>query len=167
MRPDRADLWVGLFVLGLGVLAGWQATEIPASPLYAQVGPHAVPYAVAALLALLGTCLVGVALLGGWSRTLEAEANAPATNWRALLLMVASIKANLALIGWLGFSAAASAQFVLVAAAFGSRRPWRDAGLALMLTLFAWFGFVQLLGVNIGAGLLEEVILRLFGMDVP
>jgi putative tricarboxylic transport membrane protein len=168
-RPgvDRADLGVGLFVLGLGGLALWQASVIPASPIYSQIGPKAVPYAVAALLALLGLGLVISSLRGGWSHTLEEVREAPPTNWRALGLLGAGLIANLALIGPLGFSLAASAQFVLTAAAFGSRRPLRDAVLALVLTLLVWFGFVQLLGVNIGAGLLEGAILRALGQDLP
>jgi putative tricarboxylic transport membrane protein len=168
-RPevDRADLGVGLFVLGLGGLALWQAAVIPASPIYSQIGPKAVPYAVASLLALLGLGLVVSALRGGWSHTLEEVREAPPTNWRALGLLGAGLIANLALIGPLGFSLAASAQFVLTAAAFGSRRPLRDAVLALVLTLLVWFGFVQLLGVNIGAGLLEGAILRALGQDLP
>ena len=165
--PDRADLGVGLFVLGLGALALWQAAAIPASPLYSQVGPRAVPYAVAAVLALLGAGLVAQALRGGWSHTLEEVRDAPPTNWRALALLGAGLLANVALIGPLGFCLAASVQFVLVAAAFGSRHLLRDAVLALVLTLLVWFGFVMLLGVNIGAGLLEAGILRMLGQDVP
>jgi putative tricarboxylic transport membrane protein len=71
------------------------------------------------------------------------------------------------LIGPFGFSIAAAAQFVLVAAAFGSRAPWRDALIALPLCLGVWFLFVQALGVNIGAGLLEGAALSLLGQDVP
>ncbi len=167
IAPDRADLGVGLFVLGLGALALWQAGAIPASPLYSQVGPRAVPYAVAAVLAALGAGLVAQAVRGGWSQTLEEVREAPPTNWRALTLLGAGLLANLALIGPLGFCLAASVQFVLVAAAFGSRRLLRDAVLALGLTLVVWFGFVELLGVNIGAGLLEGAILRLLGQEVP
>ena len=37
----------------------------------------------------------------------------------------------------------------------------------LVLTLAVWFGFVEVLGVNIGAGLLEGAILRLLGQEVP
>ena len=48
-RPGTApDLMVGGFVLLLGVLALWQTSTIPASPIYAQVGPKAVPYVVGA-----------------------------------------------------------------------------------------------------------------------
>ncbi len=157
------DILVGLFVLLLGGLALWQAAAIPASPIYAQVGPKAVPFAVAGGLILLGGGLTYAALRGGWSWTMEEVQEAPPPNRRALALMGAGLAANLALIGPLGFSVAATAQFVLVAAAFGSRRPVRDLALALALTLAAWFLFVEALGVNIGAGLLEGLVLRALG----
>jgi putative tricarboxylic transport membrane protein len=167
-RPHSSlwpDVWVGLFVLLLGALALWQAMVIPLSPLYGQVGPKAVPFVVAGALILLGGALLYVALRGGWSWALE-DAGAP-VNLRALALMGAGLLANLALIGPLGFSLAATAQFVLVAAAFGSRRPIRDLVVALLLTLGAWFLFVEALGVNIGAGLLEGQVLRLLGQEAP
>ena len=160
------DIMVGVFVLLLGALALWQAMTIPESPIYAQVGPKAVPYVVAGGLILLGGGLVSAALRGGWSWTLEEVAEAPPVNWRALALLGAGLVANLVLIGPLGFSIAATAQFVLVAAAFGSRRPLRDLVLALVLTLAVWFLFVEALGVNIGAGLLEGWVLRLMGQEV-
>ena len=161
------DLLVGLFVLLLGALALWQAAAIPASPIYAQVGPKAVPYAVGGGLLLLGLGLSASALRGGWSATLEEAREAPPANWRAFGLMLAGLAANLALIGPFGFSVAATAQFVLVAAAFGSRRPVRDGLVALALALLVWFGFVEVLGVNIGAGLLEGLVLRALGQEVP
>src|SRR4051794_31097761 len=65
------DLWVGVFVLALGGLAVWQAASIPTSPIYAQVGPKAVPFVIAAGLLALGAALVTAALRGGWSWTLE------------------------------------------------------------------------------------------------
>ena len=166
IRPAAApDVMVGGFVLLLGALALWQATAIPTSPIYAQVGPKAVPYVVGAGLLALGAALLASALRGGWSHRLEEVQEAPPTNWRALSLLLAGLAANLVLIGPFGFSAAATVQFVLVAAAFGSRRLLRDLLLALVLTLVVWFGFVEVLGVNIGAGLLEGLVLRALGMD--
>ena len=161
------DLAAGLFVVGLGGLALWQALVIPTSPIYAQVGPKAVPFAVAGGLLLLGAALVYEALRGGWSRELEEVRDAPPVNWRAFTLLLAGLLANLLLIGPLGFSLAATVQYVLVAAAFGSRRLLRDAALALVLTLAVWFLFVELLGVNIGAGVLEGLVLRALGRDAP
>ena len=159
------DILVGPFVLLLGGLALWQAAAIPASPIYAQVGPKAVPYAVAGGLILLGGGLTYAALRGGWSWRMEEVREAPPPNLRALGLLGAGLAANLALIGPLGFSVAATAQFVLVAAAFGSCRPLRDLALALVLTLAVWFLFVEALGVNIGAGLLEGAALHLLGRE--
>jgi putative tricarboxylic transport membrane protein len=170
MTPSRSvapDLAVGVFVLLLAALALWQAMVIPVSPIYAQVGPTAVPLAVAGGLLLLGAGLVYVALRGGWSWTLAEVREAPPTNWRAITLVLAGLLVNLALIGPFGFSLAATAQFVLVAAGFGSRRPIRDLLLALVLTLVVWFGFVEVLGVNIGAGVLEGLVLQALGREAP
>ncbi|MBK1657620.1 tripartite tricarboxylate transporter TctB family protein [Paracraurococcus ruber] len=168
MPPSRLsgpDLAVGLCVLLLGAVVLWQATAIPDSPIYAQVGPKAVPYAVGAGLLALGAGLTLSGLRGGWSWTLEEVREAPPRNLRAFLLLLAGLLVNLVLIVPLGFSLAAAGQFVLVAAAFGSRRTLRDAGLALVLCLAVWFGFVELLGVNIGAGLLEEAVLLALGQE--
>ena len=167
-RPGAGpDVMVGAFVLALGALALWQTSIIPTSPIYARVGPKAVPYVVGAGLLALGAGLLAAGLRGGWSHGLEEVREAPPTNWRALGLLLAGLLANLGLIGPFGFSIAATAQFMLVAAAFGSRRPLRDLVLALVLTLVVWFGFVEVLGVNIGAGMLEGLVLRALGQEVP
>lgn len=165
-RIPWPDLLAGLFVLGFGLVGLWQAAVIPVSPLYAQVGPKAVPYVVAGGMSVLGVGLVLAALRGGWSATIAEVAEAGPPNLRALGLLGAGLLANLILIGPAGFSIAASAQFVLVAAAFGSRSMARDLLIALPLTLLVWFLFVQGLGVNIGAGLLEGLILRMLGQEV-
>ena len=165
-RIALPDLLAGLSVLALGLVGFWQAAAIPVSPLYAQVGPKAVPYVVAAGLTALGVGLGLAALRGGWSAGLAAVVEAGPPNFRALGWLGAGLLANLLLIGPAGFSIAATAQFVLVAAAFGSRSMARDLLIALPLTLLVWFLFVQGLGVNIGAGLLEGAVLRLLGQEV-
>lgn len=158
MRKNAADLGAALFVVALGGVAAWQATVIPTSPLYAQVGPKAVPYLVAAGLLLLGVALTIVALRGGWSRDIEELQDAPPANLRALGLLLAGLLANLALIGPFGFTVAATAQFALVAAAFGSRSHLRNLGIAFVVALGAYALFVKLLGVNIGAGVVEALV---------
>lgn len=166
MAQTRAwpDLLVGVFVILIGIVCLWQAAVIPVSPLHGQVGPKAVPYAVGGAMLLLGLGLTVAALRGGWSKDLPEE---PPANPRALLLMGAGLAANLALIGPAGFSIAATAQFVLVCAAFGSRNPVRDFVVGAVLSLGVFFLFVGALGVNIGAGLAEGAILRLLGQEVP
>jgi putative tricarboxylic transport membrane protein len=159
---SRSDLPAALFVLLLGVLAFWQAGAIPTSPIYAQVGPKAVPYVIAAGLLLLGLALTVAALRGGWSHGLEEAEAAPPSNRRALGLLLAALLANLALIVPFGFTIAATAQFVLVAAAFGSRNHALNLAIAFVVALGAYTLFVKLLGVNIGAGVIEGMI---FGAD--
>lgn len=163
---DAADLAAGIFVVLLGVVSLWAASAIPTSPIYAQVGPKAIPYVVAAGLLVLGVLLVAVALRGGWSADLPEVAEAGPANRPALAWLLGGLAINLALIVPLGFSLAASAQFVCTARAFGSRTPLRDAAVALAVSLGAFFLFVELLGVNIGAGVLEGGVLRLFGQEV-
>ena len=158
MRKNAADLGAALFIVALGGLAAWQASVIPTSPLYAQVGPKAVPYLVAAGLLLLGALLTAAALRGGWSAGSADLLGAPPANLRALGLLLAGLLANLALIGPFGFTVAATAQFALVAAAFGSRSHLRNLGIAFVVALGAYALFVKLLRVNIGAGVVEALV---------
>lgn len=153
-----ADVAAALFVLVLGLLAAWQAAVIPASPLYAQVGPKAIPFLVAAGLIVLGIALTAVALRGGWSQDMEELEGAPPVNWRALGLLMASLLANIALIVPFGFTVAATVQFTLVSAAFGSRSHLLNLAIAFVVALGAYALFVKLLGVNIGAGVVESLV---------
>ncbi len=161
MRPAAGagpDLAAALFVLALGGVAVWQTVAIPASPIYAQVGPKLVPGVIAAALLLLGLGLVASALRGGWSHDIAEVRNAPPPNPRALGLLLAGLLANLVLIGPFGFTVAATAQFVLAAAAFGSRAHLRNLVIAFAVSLGAYTLFVKALGVNIGAGLVEGLV---------
>lgn len=152
---DQQDLaerkpveWRSAALLGFGLLV-WLA--LPAPPWL-----HLPAGLVPILLVLAGPL--------AWPPEPEGS---PRTSWRPILLLLTGLGANLLLIGPYGFALAAAVQFVLVAAAFGSRHLLRDAVLALVLCLLVWFGFVELLGVNIGAGVLEGAILRALGQEVP
>ncbi|PHK94865.1 hypothetical protein CR162_11175 [Pseudoroseomonas rhizosphaerae] len=154
----RSDIAVGVLVLLLGLLCLWQAAIIPTTPLYAQVGPKFTPYLIGGVVCAVGAGLTLSALRGGWSHTLPDVTEAAPANLRALGLLGAGLLANLVLIGTLGFVFAATAQFVLVAAAFGSRHMLRDLAIGLAVTLGAYLAFDKLLGVNIGAGILEGIL---------
>lgn len=148
------------FLIGLGLLACaagvlWQTLEIPVSPMYSKVGPTVFPYMTMAGLAVLAILLIVAAARGGWQPDEEKETP---TDWKALAFVAAGLAANVLLIGPLGFTAASVVMFVLVCFGFGSRRPLRDALIALVLALAAYFGFARALGVNIGAGVIENVL---------
>lgn len=154
-RIAPAEALIGLGLLLFAGLVLWQTLTIPVSPMYAQVGPRVFPYITTTGLAVFAILLLVQAARGGWQPDDEKEV---ALDWRAVAFVTAGLVANVALIGPLGFSAASTVMFVLVAYGFGSRRPLRDAGIGLVLALAAYFGFAKALGVNIGAGVIENLL---------
>ncbi len=158
-RPEGIawpEAFIGLGLLAFAGIVLWQTLQIPVSPLYSKVGPTIFPYITAGLLALLSAPLLVSAMRGGWQPEDEREVR---SEWKALAFVLAGLVANIALIGAVGFTAASTVMFVLVAHGFGSRRPLRNAAIGFATALIAYFGFARLLGVNIGGGVVE----RLFG----
>lgn len=148
------------FLIGLGLLAAsgaalWQTLAIPVSPLYSKVGPTVFPYITTLGMAVLSVLLIVKALRGGWQP--EEEKETP-TDWKAMSFVVAGLVANLVLIQPLGFTVASVVMYVLICYGFGSRHPLRDALIGLLLALAAYFGFAKALGVNIGAGVIENLL---------
>jgi putative tricarboxylic transport membrane protein len=160
MPAHRASIAMPELLIGLGLLlfagvALWQTLAIPVSPMYAKVGPTVFPYITVAGLGVLAVLLIAQALRGGWQPEEEKEV---AVDWRAFAFVVAGLVANAALIAPLGFTLASTIMFVLITHGFGSRRPVRDAIIGLLLALVAYFGFAKLLGVDIGAGIVEKLL---------
>lgn len=151
----KPELAIGLGLLGLAGLGLWQTLSIPVSPMYAKVGPTIFPYLAVIGLFGLSLLLVLKAFQGGWQ---DAEEKEVAPDWRAFGFVVAGLFANLTLIEPLGFTAASTVMFVLITYGFGSRQPARDAAIGLAVALASYFGFAKLLGVNIGAGLIENLL---------
>ncbi len=145
-------------LLGIGFLACagavlWQTLVIPVSPLYSKVGPKVFPYITFGGMLVLALLLIWAAIRGGWQPQEEKETP---TDWRSMGFVVAGLVTNLVLIQPLGFTFASVVMFVLVCYGFGSRHPIRDALIGLVLALAAYFGFAKALGVNIGAGIVEN-----------
>jgi putative tricarboxylic transport membrane protein len=162
----RRRFALGESVIGAGVLvlAGvvyWQTAVIPISPVYARVGPTAVPTLTAIGLAVLGILLLVEAVRGGWQSQTERELT---IDRAALSWIAAGLILNVLLIGPLGFTLASTILFVCVARAFGSRAFVRDAAIAALFALIAYFGFARTLGINIGAGLVENAIEAVLGI---
>lgn len=154
-RLAKPELAIGLGLLAFAGLGLWQTLAIPVSPMYAKVGPTIFPYITITGLAALSLLLVLKAFQGGWQ---EAEEKEVTLDWRAFGFVLAGLLANVTLIEPLGFTAASTAMFVLITYGFGSRRPARDAAIGLTVALVSYFGFAKLLGVNIGAGLIENLL---------
>jgi putative tricarboxylic transport membrane protein len=142
---------VALILLALASL--WQTSVIPVSPIYARVGPTLFPWIASAGLLVISILLLIQALRGGFG----VEENL-AVDWRATGWVAAGLAANAALIGTAGFVFAATALFVCVARGFGSPAPLRDTAIGIVMALGSYLGFEKLLGVNIGAGILEGIL---------
>jgi putative tricarboxylic transport membrane protein len=152
-RLRKPESLLALGVIALGFLALYESTQIPVSPMYAQVGPTAMAYVASFLLVALGIGLLVESLRGDWVSPPE-ESETP-LDLRALGWLLLGLVLNIGLIGPLGFIPASTLLFVCTARAFGSRRPLRDAAIGAGFAAIAYFGFAELLGINIGAGFLE------------
>jgi putative tricarboxylic transport membrane protein len=150
----RGDLGIALGVVALGLIAGWQTTEIPQSA-YAAVGPRAFAWATSAMLVVMGLFLVKDAVTGGWSHESDDFGE---VDWPGGLWMIAGLAANAALIDVIGFILASTVLFVFTARAFGSRQLARDAIIGFLLAFVAYVGFDRVLGYKIGTGLIESLI---------
>jgi putative tricarboxylic transport membrane protein len=165
----RSGLAVGEFCIALGALALaavilWQTFEIPVSPLYAKVGPTVMPLFTAFGLGLLGALLMISALRGGWQTDEEKETTPDRT---ALFWVAAGLILNVLLISQTGFALASIVLFVCTARGFGSRAIVRDALIGLAFALVAYFGFAKTLGINIGAGIIENLLESIFFGKTP
>jgi len=156
-RLARPEVLLSLGVIALGLVALDQTWRIPVSPLYAKVGPTAMAYAASILLLGLGVASLIQAWLGRWQIDAEAEASEP-VQWRSVGWLLAGLVLNVGLIGPLGFVPASALLFACTARAFGSFRPIRDLLIGAVFAAIAYFGFAKLLGINIGAGLLEGLL---------
>ena len=152
-RLAMPELLIGIGLLACAAAVAWQTLAIPVSPRYSKVGPTVFPYLTMTGMLVLSLLLIVAALRGGWQP--EEEKETP-TDWKAMGFVAAGLVANLLLIHPLGFTAASVIMFVLICYGFGSKHPLRDALLGLILALAAYFGFARALGVNIGAGFIEN-----------
>lgn len=151
-RFRKPETRLALGVIALGLLALYETTQIPVSPMYAKVGPTAVAYLASALLLALGGALLVQSVSGRWVSDPAGDDvgfDLPGLGWLLFGLVL-----NVGLIDPLGFIPASVLLFGCAARAFGSRRPLRDIAIGLALSAVAYFGFAGLLGINIGAGLL-------------
>lgn len=154
----RRSATTGQVLLAIGVLVlaaivGYQTMAIPVSPIYAKVGPTVFPWMVTAGLVLLGITLLVQALRGEW----KIEEDQTPVDWHALGWVLLGLVLNVVLIQPFGFIVASTLLFCCIARAFGSTVLLRDGLIAIVFAAVTYIGFDRILGVNIGAGLLEQL----------
>lgn len=154
------DVGVGVGTVGLAIVAGWQASLIPAEASYARVGPHVFPWAITVMLGALGAVL---AVYSAFSRQVAEPGVAddeyrPALDLHGALFMGLGLLLNVALIDQVGFIISSTLLFVCTARAFKSTSPLRDAAIGFVLAVVSYVGFDRVLGYKIGSGLIESLI---------
>jgi putative tricarboxylic transport membrane protein len=157
VTPAAQRSWAGL-AIGLGLVAlaaviGFDTWRMRVPPSYAKVGPQVFPVIVTVGLALAGAFIA-------WSSRAKpvVETATHATDWRAVAIICAALILHLNLLKPIGFIPASAMLFFAVAFAFGSRHYLRDAIIAVALAAIVYIGFVHGLGLRLPAGLLGGVI---------
>ena len=151
-----AELSVALAVLALGLVLLVASSEISFGAGYDRIGPRFFPIVVGAGLILLGGGLAFAAVRGQVKKNAaESPKLENRLNWAALGYLSLALLLNLIFLETAGFVIASSLQFWLVARAFHSKRPMRDALVAVMLSAVVYFAFSRILGLTLPSGVFE------------
>ncbi len=142
----------------LGALLLVQSFQIGQTKGYSPVGPTYFAVAVSlGLIALGGAFLLSLLRPAGeYARMVAAEEDA--THWPTTALVAAALLAYPFLLGPAGYILATALFFPVAAWVLGSSKPVRDGAIGLALGAVIWFGFTQLLGVQLPAGLLDPIL---------
>jgi putative tricarboxylic transport membrane protein len=150
IHPGEAIISFALIALGAYVV--YETQSIAETQGFAQVGPRLFPYLIGTGLTLCGAVLGWHAVSGGWRNVPLDQEGHDAPDWMAFVIISAGVILHMVLIGWAGFIIASTLLFVFIARGFGSRKLVRDLGIAVALSVVAFFLFTQGLGLNLPAG---------------
>ncbi len=148
-----AGLAIGLGLIAIAAVIGFETMQMQVPPSYARVGPQIFPYMIAIGMAIVGAHIAWKSYRGE-DEAAEIEDAGP-TEWKSVALIAAGLIAHMNLLKPLGFVPAGVILFWSVAFAFGSRRYGRDVLVGLLLVLFAYAGFTYGLGLQLPQGLLK------------
>jgi putative tricarboxylic transport membrane protein len=150
-RPDPAGLVIAALLLAGAAVILWDTTTLQITSVYG-VGPKAMPFVVAAGLALLSVGNLVMALRGDLPARESAD---PKTT----LLILGGLAALIALIGLGGgFIPAIAILFATTAAAFGRRAFLADLAIGFGLGVAIFLLFDKLLTLSLPAGPLERLL---------
>jgi putative tricarboxylic transport membrane protein len=148
---NNAELWAGLFWLGLGAFVTWAGRDLGTGTLAAPGSGFLVFWAGLLMCGFALAIVAGAARHGGpvlgslWA----------GTRWGKVLLVIASLAAYAALLGELGFLIATVPLMLVLLRAVDPVR-WRTAlPLALLSTLGIWWVLKRLLLIQLPAGVFE------------
>ena len=151
-----AGLAVGLGLVAIAAVIGFDAARMDVPPSYARVGPHIFPILVSIGLGLSGLTVIWQSLRG--VHPSGEEAGDEPTEWKSVGIIAAGLILHMNLLKPAGFVPAGVVLFMAVAFAFGSRRYLRDVIIGLIVAFAAYIGFRYGLGLQLPPGILKGII---------
>jgi len=150
-RADPAGLAVAALLALAAAVIVFDTGRLELGQTYG-VGPRAMPYVVAAGLALLALGNLVIGLRGGVPARESADL-------KTLLLILGGLAAVIALIGLGGgFIPAVTLLFAMTAAAFGRVNFFADLAIGFALAIIVYLVFDKLLSLSLPAGPLERLL---------
>ncbi len=142
----RAHVVVGLAVLAIAAFFGAGLPFLDSQGGYAGLSPRTFPILITVGLAACGLLLV---IRHASVPAVAEDAADVQPHFAGFAWVAAGLLLDMALIGLIGFVLASVLLMVCVARGYGSRRPLRDALVALALTLPLWALFAKVLGISL------------------
>ncbi|HXH02866.1 MAG TPA: tripartite tricarboxylate transporter TctB family protein [Candidatus Competibacteraceae bacterium] len=148
---DLGQVLIAAGVVAAGLVMLAQIPLIPAHAGYAGIGPRFFPSLIALGLCGLGILLLVEALTRGFPHLEPGPHETEPADWGAFAWVGAGLVAQMALIGWIGFTLAGTLLGACVGKALGGgdRMP-RVAVASFLVSLAIYQGFGKL-GVNLPA----------------
>ena len=148
-RPDTAGMVIAGVLLLIALVIFWDTSALQLATTYG-VGPKAMPYVIAAGMAVLAAGNFWLAWRGDFP---ERETFDP----KAIALILGGLAALIAIIGLGGgFIPATAILFAATATAFGRRAIHIDLGIGLVLAVLVFLMFDKLLTLSLPAGPIER-----------
>jgi putative tricarboxylic transport membrane protein len=149
---SKAGYFVGLGLLLLAAVIGFDAARMQVAPQYSSYGPQIFPYIAMGALAVAGLYFL-------WqTATCRPDAireDSEKADWTGVIGISAGLLAQVFLIERLGFVISAAILFFCVAWGFRSRKPLRDAVVAILLSTTTYLVFTQLLNLQLPPGIFK------------
>lgn len=158
---DRAQYGLAAFLVLAGGYVLWDATTLEDGFADQPVQPYAFPYAVGAVLVLLGVLLAVATARGDVPEAEDGEdvdLSSGSADWLTVGKLAAVFVLDLLLVDWLGWAISGALLFAGAAWALGSRTPVRDLAVGAALSVGTWYGFYSGLGIPIPAGVLDGIL---------
>lgn len=152
---SKAGYFVGLGLLLLAAVIGFDTARMQVPPHYAAFGPQIFPYLAMGALAVAGLYFL-------WQtatrRPDSIREDSEKADWTGVIGISAGLLAQVFLIERLGFVISAAILFFCVAWGFRSRKPLRDAIVAVLLSLTTYLVFTQLLNLQLPPGIFKGML---------